>query len=177
MSKSMIESYVKGQYLALGAKDNKERLGYIIAGCKDGKLYSYDGTDYGMFNVDAPDTVFIAESDLELSRITGVKIANITKLMDDFFAKYGDNPVESSNDDMENSETPVESVESTPKKEKKIKSDDVEAPAPVEDEIDTEAVTTAVKKAIKKGDFKKAQKLIDKLGGDKKLQKKLDKAQ
>jgi len=157
MSKKMIEAYVKAQHAVLTCKDNKERLRFTVAGIKDGKFYDYSGTDYGVFDENAPDTVFIPESDLELSRITGSKLATITLKMQKFFDAYFG---EGEADEVIDVEVVVGS-EATEEGE----------------EIDTEAVEKAVKKAIKKEDFKKAQKLIDKLGGHKKLQKKLDKAQ
>jgi hypothetical protein len=148
MSKTMIEAFVKSQYNSLGASDNKERIKHIIAGCKDGHLYSHDGTDYGLYDENAEDAIFVPESDLELARITGSKIAGITLKMQKFFDA--------------NNGAVVEEVE------------EVEEAEEVEDQ---EVIEKACKKAIKKGDFKKAQKIIDKLGGHKKLQKKLDKAQ
>ena len=151
MSKEMIKAHIVAQYAVLTSKDNKERLKYMVAGIKDGKFFDYAGTDYGMFDENAPDTVFIPDSDLSLSRITGVKLAGITLSMQKFFENYengGSEPTEEQCD-----------------------------PEPSDEEIDTGAVEKACKKAIKKGDFKKAQKLIDKLGGHEKLQKKLDKAQ
>lgn len=168
MSKSMMEAYIKAQHAVLTCKDNKERLRYTVAGIKDGKFYDHSGTDYGMFDENAPDTVFIPESDLELSRITGTKLAGITLKMQKFFESYNTDEDVSTEDADEPKE----------KKAKKSKSSEADAEASDEEpEIDTEAVEKAVKKAIKKSDFKKAQKLIDKLGGHKKLQKKLDKAQ
>ena len=163
MSKSMLAAFAISQMKALSAKDNKERLRFTIAGCKDGKLYDHVGTNYGVFDENAPDVVFIPESDLELTRITGVKIAGIIEKAEAFFNEYAfDKVVE------------VEEVEEVVEVEEveEIVEDTVE----VEEKIDTEAVEKAAKKAIKKGDFKKAQKLIDKLGGSKKLQKKLNKA-
>jgi len=162
MSKKMMEAYVKAQHAVLTCKDNKERLRYTVAGIKDGKFYDHSGTDYGMFDEKAPDAVFIPESDLELSRITGSKLATITIKMQKFFDTYN-------GDTNENEDTKDETSDSTKK------SDKDETTAKVE-EVDTDAVEKACKKAIKKGDVKKAQKLIDKLGGHKKLQKKLDKA-
>ena len=153
MSKKHIEALITAEFVVLSAKDNKERLKYIVAGIKDGKFYDYAGTDYGIFDEAAPDTVFIEESDLELSRITSSKITTITMNMKKFFTEYNGENVEVNPQDNED---------------EKIDGDTV---------IDTEAVEKACKKAIKKGDFKKAQKLIDKIGGHKKLQKKLDKAQ
>jgi len=151
MSKNMIEALVKSQYNGLNAKDNKERLGYMVAGIKDGKFYDHtSNTDYGVFDANAEDAVFIPESDLELSRITGAKIATVTVAMQKWFDTYTGNG--------NGAEVPAEESEVA------------------DEEIDTEAVEKARKKAIKKGDLDKAQKLIDKLGGHKKLQKKLDKA-
>ena len=169
MSKSMIEAFVKAQYGALTANDNRERLRHVVVGCKNGRLYSHSGTDYGEF--DAPDTIFSPDSDTQLTRITGVKMAGINKKMLEFFDKYGANPVEvdePTDEPTDSNDEPTDSNDDTCDN----KSDDVN-----EDAVDTEAVEKACKKAIKKGDFKKAQKLIDKLGGHKKLQKKLDKAQ
>ncbi len=152
MSKSHIEAFTKAQYEAL-TQTNKERIPFTIAGCKDGHLYDLSGRDFGEFNLDAPDTEFITVKDGELSRITKVKILAITNTMKKFFDTYGANPVEAAE-------------QSDPGGGDKDKA-----------EIDTEAVEEACKKAIKKGKFDKAQKLIDKLGGHKKLQKKLDMAQ
>ena len=84
MSKSMIGAFAKAQLNLLLAKDNKEKLRYCIAGCKDEHLYSHSGTNYGKVE-GAEDTVFIPESDLELSRITGAKLATIARKMDKFF--------------------------------------------------------------------------------------------
>ena len=148
MSKSHIEAFVKAQYNALLSKDNKDRLRYIVAGCKDGRLYSNTGTDYG--EIDAPDTVFSESTDLDLSRVTTVKLNTINDKMLAFFAEYGANPVEEVTEPEE--VTLAEKCENT------------------------FAIEDAVTKAIKKGKFKKAQKLIDRVDGDAKLQKKLDKA-
>ena len=159
MSKSMLAAFAISQMKALSAKDNKERLRFTIAGCKDGKLYDHVGTNYGVFDENAPDVGFIPESDLELTRITGVKIAGIIEKAEAFFNEYAfDKVVEVETDTVVEVEEVVEVVEV------------------LEEEIDTEAVTKATNKAIKKGNFKKAQKLIDKLGGNEKLQKKLNKA-
>jgi len=155
MSKKMMRTHVVAQYAILNAETNKDRLKYIVAGIKNGKFYDYAGTDYGVFDKDAPDTEFMPESDLGLSRITGSKLATITIKMQKFFDSYFD----------EDKGEPEEYTK-----------EEAEAEADTVEEVDTEAVEKAIKKAIKKGDLKKAQKLIDKLGGHKKLQKKLDKA-
>ncbi len=162
MSKKHIEALITAEFVVLSAKDSKERLKYIVAGIKDGKFYDYAGTDYGIFDEAAPDTVFIEESDLELSRITSSKITTITMNMKKFFTEYNGEVDEDTMDTDKSSDDVVSD------------SDDDNT---TEDTIDTEAVEKACKKAIKKGDFSKAQKLIDKLGGHSKLQKKLDKAQ
>ena len=52
----------------------------------------------------------------------------------------------------------------------------VEEVEEVEEVEPTEEVENAIKKAIKKGKFEKAQSMINGMGGHKKLQKKLDKA-
>ena len=153
MSKSHIEALINTEYEVLKAKDNKERLKFMVAGIKDGCFYNHaNGAIYGEFDTEVPDTVFISEADLEMFRVTSTKIVGITLAMQQFFVDYNgaDEPT----------------VEDEPTE-----------PTVEEEAIDTEAVEKACKKAIKKGDFKKAQKLIDKLGGHKKLQKKLDKAQ
>jgi len=160
MSKTMMRAFIVAQYASLTAKDNKERLRFTIAGVKDGKLYDHVGTEYGTFDEKAPDAIFIPDTDLQLSRITGAKIEGINKKMTDYFAEY-----------FGESDEKQEGAFGEP-------SDVADVmPEHLEPEIDTDAVEKACKKAIKKGDFKKAQKLIDKLGGNKKLQKKLDKAQ
>ena len=155
MSKSMIASLVKAQFAALNAKDNKERLRYTVAGIKDGKLYDAVGTNYGVYDENAEDTVFIEDSDFELSRITSAKIKNVTDKMLAFFNET-DEVVE------------TKEVEET---------DEVVEPEVVETkEVDFEAVEVACKKAIKKGNVKKASKLLAKLDGQscyKKLAKKI----
>jgi len=158
MSQSMIQAFTKGQYKAINAKDNKERLKFTVAGCRGGHLFAHDGTDYGLFNADAPDTEFITLKDLELSRITGAKIAQITQKMEAFFDKYGANP--------------TEQPEAKAELETETTSEDA---ANDEPEIDTEAVVKACKKAIKKGNTKKALKLLNKLPEDSKEFKKLSK--
>ena len=150
MSKTHIQALVGGQYNSLNAKDNKERLKYTVAGCKDGKLYDYAGTNYGAFNEDAPDTEFITEADLNLSRITAVRLKGITERMQNFFNTYGANPVE---------EATVEDVE--------------EVEEVVEE--DNDELIEKFKKAIKKGKAKKARKLLDEIGENKKLAKMLKK--
>ena len=154
----MIEAFVKAQFLALSAKNNKERLGYMIAGIKDGKFYDLTtDVDYGTFDVDAPDAEFITQADLEMSRVATTKIQSVTASMVDYFAKYNSDEV-----------IDVEVVE-----------DEVVEDEVVEDEIDYEALETECKKSIKKGKLSKAQKLLAKLEGQdchKKLSKKLKKA-
>ena len=169
MSKSHIQAFALAQIASITEKTVKDRLKYTVAGCKDGCLYSNDGTNYGIYNEDAPDTVFITQEDLDMSRVTGAKIAKIETLMKDFFNEYG-TPVPTNDDTTadDNADNDSDSVE-----------DNVET---VETELAEEVVSDfeeaedAIKKAIKKGKFKKAQKLIDEIGGHKKLQKKLDKA-
>lgn len=165
----MIEALTKAQYGSLGAKDNKERLRFTIAGIRDGKFYDSVGTDYGTFDKDCEDEEFISASDFKLSRITGAKIQAITAKMNSFFTAYfNEDEPDIAGDNLPEPTSEDEVLE--PIKE--------EAPAEsAEDEIDVDAVKDACKQAIKDGKFKKAQKLIDKLGGHKKLQKKLDKAQ
>ena len=155
MSKQHIETLIKAQHAVLTCADNKERLRYTVAGIKDGKFYDHSGTDYGVFDEDAPDTVFIPEADLDLQRITGAKLKSIAGKMTAFFEAYNSNePAEI--DEVIEDEAPAE---------------------PAEEAIDMDALEKACKKAIKGEKFGKAQKLIDKMGGHKKLQKKLDKAQ
>ena len=166
MGKSQIEAFTKAQMKSLVAKDNKERLKFTVAGCKDGHLYSHDGTDFGLYEADAPDTEFITQADLEVGRLTSSRLEKIYTLAETFFNTYGSASKETSEDvPKKPSEQPV-SVEN---------SEDT----PSEDEVDNEALVKACKKAIKKEDFKKAQKLIEKLTDEdaaKKLSKKLKKA-
>lgn len=167
MSQKHITALVKAQYKALNAKDNKERLTYMIAGIKDGKFYTHAHVaDFGIFDVNAPDTVFIPEKDLELSRITGAKIATITMNMEKFFdAYYGGETTEPQPDIAPETkpETPIPDPEAL----KEL------------DEDGVEKLAKACKKAIKAEDFKKARKILSKLDGQdcyKKLAKKLAKA-
>ena len=160
MSKSMIESLVQAQFKALNAKDNKERLRYTIAGIKDGKFYDAVGTNYGIYDENAEDTVFIEDSDFELSRITSAKIKSVTDKMLAFFNET-EEVKESTNDEVVETEAvEVEEVDEVVETE----------------EVDFEAVEVACKKAIKKGNVKKASKLLAKLDGQscyKKLAKKI----
>jgi len=163
MGKSQIEAFAKAQMKSLVAKDNKDRLKFTIAGCKSGHLYSHDGTDFGLFDVDAPDTEFITQEDLNLSRLTTSRLQKISALAATFFNTYGDNQtsVEQSDEDKK------------PTKPSEQPANDVSEP------VDNEALAKACKKAIKKEDFQKAQKLIDKMTdteASKKLAKKLKKA-
>ena len=176
MSKKNIEAVVRAQFKALNAKDNKERLNYMIAGIENGEFYTHaHGKQFGVFDTDAPDTVFIPKTDLDLSRITGTKIASVTMAMTKFFDDY--------NGDSENYVEP-EAVSQEPEKSKveddapeKSKVED-DAPERYSDEI-VEKLAKECKKAIKSEDFKKAQKILNKLEGyhvHKKLAKKLAKA-
>lgn len=158
---SYIQAYIKGQFAALSAKDNKERLRFTVAGIKDNKPYDYVGTDYGTLDGTFADVVFFEQDVLELSRITQSRIDTITKNMTDYFAE-----VEEEDEANEHQEV-VEKSEESEEVEKN------EQGVVGEAEDNTEVL---IKKAIKKGKFKKAQKLLDQIGGDKKLQKKLDKA-
>ena len=176
MSKSMIQAFALAQLASLISKDNKGRLKYTIAGCKDGHLYDHNGQDYGLFNADAPDTVFIPESDLELSRITGVKLEGIAKKASAFFDVYGAKPKGSkdvdgtdtdSSDDAEDERNDTV-VDSTSVNDADSDSD---SNTP---KVDYEALEKACKKAIKKGNMKKATKLLVKLEGQK-CHKKLSK--
>ncbi len=182
MSKSMLEAFCKAQYNALNAKDNKERIGYMIAGIKDGKFYDLStGTDYGVFDESIPDTEFIPESALEIQRVTGAKLATFSMGMNKFFDVYGANPKGSkdvdgtdtdSSDDAEDERNDTV-VDSTSVNDADSDSD---SNTP---KVDYEALEKACKKAIKKGDLKKAGKLLEKLVDQdchKKLSKKLAKA-
>ncbi len=160
MSKNMIIALIVAQFNGLNASTNVERLGYTIAGIKDGKFYDHKtDTDYGVFDETAPDCEFITEKQANSSRINSTTLAQATIKMQKYFAELsGEAPVE------DETPTEVEDVETVSE--------------PVEDEIDFEAVEKACKKAIKKGDAKKATKLLAKLEGQdcyKKLSKKLGK--
>ena len=150
MSKKHIEAFIKSQYQTLGARDNKERMKFVVAGIKDGHFYNHMGTDFGEFDAEAPDAVFIQEADVKLSRIVGSKILKVTKAMDDYFKEYY-GVEEDEPEEVETEEEPTE-----------------------EAEIDEDAVKQAFKKALKKGKLKKAQKIVDMLP-DGKLKSKLEK--
>ncbi len=165
MSKSMIQAFALAQLASLISKDNKGRLKYTIAGCKDGHLYDHNGQDYGLFNADAPDTVFIPESDLELSRITGVKLEGIAKKASAFFDVYGADPKDEGAVEREADEPTEEQSDPEPTGGDVDKTDEA---------VDYDALEKACKKAIKKGNMKKATKLLVKLEGQK-CHKKLSK--
>ena len=169
MSQSMIKAFIEGQYRALNAKDNKERIRYIVAGTKDGRFYDHAGNDYGYFG-DVPDEVFIAESDLDLSRITTSKLDAVTKSMNDFFAKYmGVEAVESVETLEDENEEEEDAEEKTMAKNLEVEVETVESE---EVELSQEEIAEKAKKAIKKGKLKKAKKLIAQIE-DKKVAKKL----
>lgn len=175
MSKKHIEAVVKAQYKALNAKDNKERLGYMIAGIEDGQFYTHaNGKQFGMFDPEVPDTVFIPKTDLELSRITGTKIASITQNMEKFFDKYY------GLEDGAEGEAADGDDESCDKPAKEFAPEAEDEPETGLSDENIEDLTKAFKKALKKEDFKKASKILGKLvdtDGHKKLSKKLAKAQ
>ena len=169
MSKKHIEAVVRAQFKALGAKDNKERLGYMIAGIKDGKFYTHaHGATFGIFDTEVEDTVFIPESDLELSRITGAKIAtvtlNMTKFFDRYYSEDNEEPEKGEASDGDDTTADQPAVDSEPELSEGI----------------LEKLAKECKKCIKTEDFKKAKKILVKLEGSefhKKLAKKLKKAQ
>jgi len=153
MSQSHIQALVEAQYKSLTSKDNKERLRYTVAGCKDGKLYDHAGTNYGVFNEDAADTEFITDEDLSVTRLTGARLSTIAARASKFFEQYGTNTPSS------DSEEPTDTDNK----------DD-------EDELtETDELIAKFKKAIKKGKTKKARKLLSEIGEDKKLSKMLKK--
>ena len=144
------------QMISLTAKDGKERLRFTVAGVKDGKFYDAVGTDYGTY--DGEDVEFITEEDLNVSRLTGVRLEKIKQRADAYF-----------------SGTPFKSNE--PVAEAYFSDEQTEEDE--QPEIDVDALVSACKKAIKDGKFKKANKIIEKLDGHKvakKLAKKLRKA-
>ncbi len=163
MSKNMIIALIVAQFNGLNASTNVERLGYTIAGIKDGKFYDHKtDTDYGVFDETAPDCEFITEKQVNSSRINSTTLAQATIKMQKYFAELSGEVVE----------------DETPTTTDGDRGDAISDSEPVEDEIDFEAVEKACKKAIKKGDAKKATKLLAKLEGQdcyKKLSKKLGK--
>lgn len=161
MAKSHIVALIMSQVASLGAKDSKERLQHMVAGVKDGRLYSHAGTDYGQF--DGEDIEFITEEDLNLARVTKVKIDSIKKSMEDYFGTYLNGV------SAEPAGEVSDEVEEEPKDESKNTEEVEDAPVVSEEDIFAEA-----KKAIKKGKIAKAEKLIEKMS-DKKLIKKLNK--
>ncbi len=165
MAKSYIVGLIQSQYGGLVAKDNKERLRHLVAGIKDGKLYSHSGADYGMFDENAEDVEFITDADLALSRVTAIKIRSITNKMQTFFAGYGLGGLAGKLDDEGTDTEDVTTEEHA----------EVEVPP-----INVQAVTEAFDTALENGKLKKARKLLNKLNEagvkTKKLEKKLKKA-
>lgn len=179
MSKKHIEAVVRAQYKAMNAKDNKERLKYMIAGIKDGKFYNYaSGEKFGVFDLNVPDTVFIPEETLDLARVTGAKLATLTQNMERFFDEYYGQEREDT-DPTRNplDDEPEGGLEDEPKSDTAGK--ELEEAVKFSDEVVDDLVAEC-KKAIKKGNFKKAHKILAKLDGyepHKKLAKKLKKAE
>lgn len=176
MSKKHIEALIGTQFSLLTAKDNKARLLYIIAGIKDGKFYNHaHGAIFGVFDESAPDTEFITEKDLTLSRITGTKISAITANMQNFFKEYYG--LEGADED-EATPTPKSEPKTEPKD---VTDEEGEDPKDVAlSEAVVEKLVKEFKKCLKNEEFKKATKILAKLDGQdvqKKLAKKLKKAQ
>ena len=180
MSKKNIEAVVRAQFKALNAKDNKERLNYMIAGIEDGEFYTHaHGKQFGVFDTDAPDTVFIPKTDLELSRITGTKIASVTMAMTKFFDDYNGDSENYVEPEAVSQEPETKDVPKKSKEQAQIDDAEAEGVSPEYSEEIVEKLAKECKKAIKSEDFKKAQKILNKLEGyhvHKKLAKKLAKA-
>ena len=164
MGKKQIQKLVELQYEVLKTNNSKERLKYVVAGIRDGRLYNMIGTNFGRFgekNEDIPDTEFITEDDLTISRLSSAKIDDITSKMLNFFKKYGE--VSNDTDDISND---IDDISND--------IDDISE----ELNLNVDEVVKECKKAIKKGKFDKATELISLLGDDKnakKLSKKLRK--
>lgn len=138
----MIEAFAKAQIKGLSLT-TKDRLKYTIAGCKDGCLYDNMGTNYGLYDNNAPDMEFITAEDLNVSRITASKLAKIKVLSDNFFAEFGAHPTTDLDEALDEAQDEV---------------------SPLEEEFAEQVDLVAnIKKAIKKGKLKKAQKLINTL--------------
>ena len=86
--KNFSRAFIAGQYQSLSAKTNVERLKFTVAGIKNGRFYDHVGTDYGLFDEDAPDAIFISDKDVTMTRITGAKIDSITKKVESYFTAY-----------------------------------------------------------------------------------------
>ncbi|WBC28496.1 hypothetical protein TPMD03_25 [Thiohalocapsa phage LS06-2018-MD03] len=180
MSKGYIRALIEAQVQAASAKDNKERLRYVVAGVKDGRFYTHAGMDFGEFldkdGNTVSDTIFISDTDLQLSRITGAKLKSIETKIKDFFEEHlGD--ADDSEDVAEQIDDNLDDAEAeTPSEDGDVSCDEAD------DEISSEDLAKEVKKLIKKEKFKAAKLLINKLGDEdkklrKKLMKKLDKAE
>jgi len=170
MGKKFISAFAKAQANLLSAKDNKERLQHMIAKIEDGIIYDAKGKAMG--NYEGEDATFITDADLELSRITQVKIQKIKESMLNYF-----------NADTETVDEARQAEEDEEIKDvvtDDVVTDDVVTDDVDEDLFDEEAVVEAFNKAVKKGKIKKARKLLDKLSENdypktKKLEKKLSK--
>jgi len=172
MGKKQIQELVELQYKVLKTNNSKERLKYVVAGVRDGKLYNMIGTNFGKFGEDIPDTEFITDDDLALSRLSSIRLSIITSRMANFFKKYGEVSDDTSNDicyaisnDTSNDTSVKEDEEDVVQKELNLNVDEV---------------VKECKKAIKNRMFDKANTLINLLGDDKnakKLSKKLRKAE
>ena len=182
MGKKQIQKLVELQYEVLKTNNSKERLKYVVAGIRDGRLYNMIGTNFGRFSEDEdiPDTEFITDDDLALSRISSAKIDDITSKMLNFFKKYGEvsNGTDNDNTSFCN-DTCNNTCNATGDKEDKENGEDGEDVVQEELNLNVDEVVKECKKAIKKGKFDKATELISLLGDDKnakKLSKKLRKA-
>ena len=157
MSKSFFKAMLATQYEVLLATSNKDRLKYVIAGVKNKILYNLKGDEFGEW--DDEDVEFFVKEDLDLARITTSKLKTAQNKMLAYFNK------EETTSSSEEEASPSSEEEASP-------SNDIDDGLP---EVDLDEVIAKCKKAIKKGNAKKAKKLLGFIPEDEKAFKKLSK--
>jgi len=148
-----MKSLIKSQFDMLKSTNNISRLKYVVARVKAGKVYNSKG-DY-LCDWNGDDVVFI--DDAGLNRLTTSKINSIYNKVKEYFKLDEETPTTNEETPTTNEETPTTNEE-----------------APTT-EVKVDEVIAKCKKAIKKGNVKKAKKLLTFLDEDTKAFKKLSK--
>jgi len=150
MSKSFVTAMIATQYEVLLATSNKDRLKYVVSCVEDSTMYNLKDDELGKW--DGEDVEFFTKEDLDLARITTSKLKTAQTKMLEYFG-----------------------IE-----EKEVETEAKEAPSSKEEtdglpDVNLDEVISKCKKAIKKGNVKKAKKLLGFIPENEKAFKKLSK--
>ena len=147
MSQKFIKAFIASQFNAMKTANAKDRLPYMVAGVKDGRFYSLNGTDFGEA-VGFEDVEFITEADGALTRITSSKVEKMEAI---FKTTFGDDEDYAElGDEDENEEVVTESKDS------EEKTEDTQEDAAEETVSEFDTIMTL----ITDGKAKKAKKLM-----------------